>query len=173
MDRTEGIFGPGKGIHTRYSGDILLRHDGERLLFPQDLISDTKELYQFAKSSGRSLYQERRMRIVGEGSRHVSVEIEERGETGADTPFYHRRCTTLDFRKKRILTVEEALPEHGTALLEKAKQRFETIPEKEHFLFVSTSFALTEQEVRFCCAARDSRQPGPRLDVSVHWSEAH
>jgi hypothetical protein len=171
LDRTEGIFGPEKGIHARYSGDVLLRNDGERLLFPQDLISDTKELYQFAKSSGKSLYQERRMRIVGEGAGHVSVEIEERGETGANAPFYHLRCVTFDTRKKRSLTLEEALPGRGAALIEEAKQRFEGSPGKEHFRFVSTSFALTEGEVRFCCAAKDDRQPGPRLEVRVGLGE--
>lgn len=171
LDRTEGIFGPEKGIHARYSGDILLRNDGERLLFPQDLISDTKELYQFAKSSGKSLYQERRMRIVGEGSGHVSVEIEERGETGANAPFYHLRCATFDTRKKRAMTLEEALPGRGGALLEEARRRFEGSPGKEHFRFVSASFALTEGEVRFCCAAKDDRRPGPRLEVSVGLGE--
>jgi hypothetical protein len=171
LDRTEGIFGPEKGIHSRYSGDVLLRNDGERLLFPQDLISDTKELYQFAKSSGKSLYQERRIRIVGEGTRHVSVEIEERGETGANTPFYHLRYATFDTRKKRAMTLEEALPGRGGALLEEARRRYEGSPGKEQFRFVSTSFALTEGEVRFCCAAKDDRQPGPRLEVSVGLGE--
>lgn len=167
LDRTEGFFGPEKGINARFSGDILQRNDGERLLFPHDLVSDTKELYQFAKSSGKSLYQERRLRIVGEVAPLVSIEIEERGETGANAPFFHSRCATLDTRKKRLLTVEEALPGQGKALLEEAKRRFEGAPGRDRFRFVSGSFAVTETELRFCCAARDDRQPTPRLDVSV------
>lgn len=167
LDRTEGFFGPEKGIHARFSGDVLQRNDGERLLFPHDLVSDTKELYQFAKSSGKSLYQERRLRIVGEVAQLVSIEIDERGETGANAPFFHSRCATLDTRKKRLLTVEEALPGQGKALLEEAKRRFEGAPGRDRFRFVSGSFAVTETELRFCCAARDDRQPTPRLDVSV------
>src|SRR5512141_975842 len=42
IDKTEGHFGAPKGVQTRYEGEFLRRKDGERLLYPQDLISDTK-----------------------------------------------------------------------------------------------------------------------------------
>lgn len=168
LERTEGGFGPDKGANVRYSGDVLLRNDGGRLLFPQDLINDTKELYIFAKSAGKSLYQERRLRIVGEGPKHVSVEIDDRGETGATTPFYHSRCATLELRKVRKATLDEVLPPaQATALLEEGKRRFERMPEHDRFRFVSASFALTASAVRFCCPARDDKQATPRLDIEI------
>lgn len=170
LDRTEGFFGPEKGIHTRYSGDVLLRNDGERLLFPNDLVSDTKELYQFAKSSGKSLYQERRLRIVGESPHHVSVEVEERGETGANAPFYHTHCVTVDPRKKQKVTLSDLLPEEAPRLLEEGKKRFEASPGQERFRFLSGSFALSGTTLRFCCPARDDRQPTPRLDIELQTS---
>lgn len=168
LERTEGGFGPDKGANVRYSGDVLLRNDGGRLLFPQDLINDTKELYIFAKSAGKSLYQERRLRIVGEGPKHVSVEIDDRGETGATTPFYHSRCATIELRKVRKATLDEVLPPaQATALLEEGKRRFERMPEHDRFRFVSASFALTANAVRFCCPARDDKQATPRLDIEI------
>jgi hypothetical protein len=168
IDRTEGMFGPEKGVHVRYSGDVLLRNDGERLLFPHDLVSDTKELYQFAKSSGKSLYQERRLRVVGEGVGYVALEVQDRGETGAGTPFFHTHCATVDTRKLRKMTPEEAFPgEAGQKLLAEARRRFEEAPGHERFRFVPASFALLEGRVRFCCPPRDDRQPLPRLDLEL------
>jgi hypothetical protein len=169
MDRTEGIFGSAKGIHTHYSGDFLRRKDGERLLFPQDLISDTKELFQHAKSAGKSVEQTRRVTIVGEGARYVSVEIVDHGETGV-TPFSHSSCQTVDLSNGRALKVDDVLKGKGEAIVASGRAKLDAAAGHEAFRFLPGSFAMVgtgEKIVRFCAPRRDEGQGEPRLDVEV------
>lgn len=169
MDVAEGSFG--KGTFTRYSGDYLRRKDGERLLFPQDLISDTKELYQHAKSAGKSVTQERRVRPIGEGGRYVSVEIEEKGETGALMPFLHSACKTVDLRTGRALKLEDVVGKEAAArAIASAEQTFAAAPGHDDFRFLSSSFAMIgrgEKTVRFCNPRRREDLGGARLDLEI------
>jgi hypothetical protein len=178
LDRAEGVFGPARGINARYSGDYLKRKDGERLLFPDDLISDTKELFQFARSAGKPLYQERRLKIVGERRGHISVEIDDRGETGATAPFAHSKCKTIEVRTGRSLKVDDvAGKDAGPALLAEGKRRLAQAPEHEHYLFVPTSFVVLEKgghggpALRFCNPRKDERLGSARLDIELPLDE--
>ncbi|RYE82187.1 MAG: hypothetical protein EOO75_21075 [Myxococcales bacterium] len=147
---------------------MLLRNDGGKLLFPDDLISDTRELYIFAKSAGRSMAQERRVRVVGEQGHLVSVAIEDRGDTGAGTPFVHMRCTTLDTRKMKPASLAEAVGEaEAKALLAEATRRFEAHPDHGRYRLIAASYALRASDVVFCGSARDDSRPSPRLDIVV------
>jgi hypothetical protein len=170
MDVAEGSFGA-RGTFTRYSGDYLRRKDGERLLFPQDLISDTKELFQHAKSAGKSVTQERRVRPLGEGSKYVSVEIEDKGETGALMPFLHSACKTVDLRTGRALKLEDVLGKDAAANAIAAGERaFAAAAGHEDYRFLSSSFAMIgrgEKTVRFCSPRRREDLGGARLDVEV------
>lgn len=175
IDRTEGTVGPDKGINARYSGDFLRKKNGDRLLFPDDLIADTRELYQYAKSRGAPLYQERRMKVVGEGARYVSVEIEEKGDTGASNPFAHSKCKTLDLRSGKQLKLADVASKAASALETEARARFDALPDHGQFTFVSASFALVgdpARRVRFCNPRRDEALGMGRLDVEVELKDA-
>ena len=170
-DRAEGKFGSERGIMTRYSGDFLRRKDGDRLLFPDDLISDTKERFQHAQSAGRSVTQERRLKVVGEGPRYVSVEIEDRGETGALKPFAHSACCTVDLKTGKAMTVEAVVgKERAPKLVEEARAAFDALPGHEQFRFLPSSFAMigtAGDTIRFCNPRRAEDLGAARLDVEA------
>lgn len=170
-DRAEGHFGPEKGVHTRYVGDYLRRHDGERLLFPHDLVSDTKELYQHAKSAGRSVVQERHLVVLGEGERFVSVEVTDQGETGALMPFAHSKCVTVDLKNGRALRLEDVLGKPSAdATLAEARRRFDGLAGHEQYRLLPGSFAMIgrdKRRVRFCGPARRDEDGKKRLDVEL------
>jgi hypothetical protein len=170
MDVAEGSFGA-RGTFTRYSGDYLRRKDGERLMFPQDLISDTKELFQHAKSAGKSVTQERRVRPVGEGAKYISVEIEDKGETGALMPFQHSACKTVDLRTGRALKLEDVIGKEAAAkAIAAGESAFAATGGHEDYRFLSSSFAMIgrgEKAVRFCSPRRREDLGGARLDVEV------
>ncbi|MCC6645608.1 MAG: hypothetical protein IT374_08565 [Polyangiaceae bacterium] len=170
-DRAEGSFGPEKGVNTRYVGEYLRRHDGERVLFPHDLVSDTKELYQHARSAGRSVLQERRLAVLGEGDRYVSVEITDKGETGALMPFAHSKCLTVDLKHGRALRLEDVLGKPSAeATLAAARARFDAAAGHEQYRLLPGSFALIgkgERRVRFCGPARRDEDGAKRLDVEL------
>jgi hypothetical protein len=175
-DRVEGSFGPDKGVNARYSGDYFHGRNGnDRLFFPDDLISDTQELYLFAKSAGKPLYQERRLRAVGESPVALSVEVEDRGETGTTKPFTHSKCQTVDLRRNRKAAVADLLPkDEGPALLARAQSAFEASPGHEHYRFVPASFALVGSpptKIRFCNPKRDEESGPPRLDLELPWTQ--
>ncbi len=170
LDHTTGGFGPATGVNVHYEGDVVRRMDGGELLFPHDLISDTRELYVFAKSAGRSLSQERKVRIVGEQGSLVSVVIEDHGDTGAGTPFFHSRCSTLDTRKLKSVALTDAVPaDEARELLAEGQRRFDAAPGHERYRLVPASFALrgASNDVVFCCPARDDTQASSRLDLVV------
>jgi hypothetical protein len=174
-DRVEGFFGPEKGINARYSGDYLRSKNGtDRLFFPEDLISDTQELYLFAKSAGKALYQERRLRVVGEAPGALSVEIDDRGETGATAPFSHSKCQTIDTRRVRKIAVTDlAGKDEGAALLARAQAAFDGSAGHECYRFVAQSFALVgapPTKIRFCSPRRDEGSGPPRLDIELPWT---
>ncbi len=170
-DRAEGHFGPEKGVHTRYVGEYLRRHDGERLLFPHDLVSDTKELYQHARSAGRSVEQTRRLVVLGEGDRYLSVEVTDQGETGALMPFSHSKCVTIELKQGRALRLDEVLDKASAdATLAEARGRFDAAAGHEHFRLLPGSFAMIgrdKKRVRFCGPARRDEDGAKRLDVEL------
>lgn len=170
-DRAEGSFGPAKGVNTRYVGDYLRRHDGERLLFPHDLVSDTKELYQHARSAGRSVEQTRRLVVLGEGERYVSVEITDQGETGALMPFSHSKCLTVDLKHGRALRLEDVLGKPAAeATLAEARRRFDALADHEQYRLLPGSFAMIgrdKRRVRLCGPARRDEDGAKRLDVEL------
>ena len=170
MDRAEGQFGT-HGVVTRYRGDYLRRKDGERLFFPQDLINDTKELFQHAKTAGRSVQQERRVRAVGEGPRWVSLDVEERGETGALAEVVHSSCKTIDLRTGRALKLDDVVGKDAAAqAIASGEASFAELGGRADYRFSAASFAIlgpSAKTVRFCNPRRREELAGARLDVEV------
>lgn len=169
-DRAEGHFGPESGVHTAFVGDFLRKKDGGRLLFPDDLISDTKELFQHARSAGKTVKQERKLRIVGETERAVSVEVFDTGETGSMKPFSHSSCKTISLRDGRLWKLEDAVgKDHALAVAVKARIQFDQRNKGDLYRFVEKSFALVDEgkRIRFCNPRKDEALGAARLDVDL------
>ncbi len=170
VDRAEGHFGVPTAVHTAFVGDFLRKKDGKRLLFPDDLISDTKELFQHARSAGKTVKQERKLRVVGETDRTISVEVLDSGATGSMVPFSHSACKTVSLRDGRALKLEDAVGKDAAlAVVVKARIQFDERNRGDVYRFVERSFALVDEgsRLRFCNPPKDTALGAQRLDVEV------
>ena len=166
VERKEGKYGPEAGIHSSYSADIVTRANGDRLFGNEDVVTDTAELYEYAKSMKRTLTNQRRISIIGETPLYVSLSIDDVGDTGSGNTARHSGCKTLRLGTATVAKPEDALtPEAAARVVPEARKQVAAAGGK--FRFATLSWALLDagKIVRFC--APEEGEAGGRFDVDV------
>lgn len=168
MDRREGVVGNEHAVHTSYASDVVLTKSDKRIFGSDDVVSDTTELFQHARSMNRSLRQERTLAFVGEGPRWLSLTVDDRGDTGTGTPFRHSACKTIDPNNGHVLKLDDVLvPAAVDRVIAEAKDVLAHQPEGRHFRVVPGSFALPDEGHVVMCAPSEETDGDARRDVSV------
>lgn len=166
MERKEGKYGPDPGIHSSYSADVVIKLDGGRLFGNEEVVTDSAELLEYAKSMKRSLSQQRRIVIIGETPAFVSFTIDDVGDTGAGTNAKHSACKTMRIGPAVVAKPEDALvPEAAARVVAEGRKQVALAGGK--FRFAPLSWALLDagKMVRFC--ASEEGEGGGRFDVDV------
>jgi len=104
-------------------------------------VTDTAELYEYAKSMKRTLTNQRRITIIGETPQYVSLSIEDVGDTGSGNTARHSGCKTLRLGTATVAKAEDALsPEAAARVVPEARKQVAAAGGR--FRFAPLSWAL-------------------------------
>lgn len=166
VERKEGKYGPEAGVHSSYSADIVTRANGDRLFGNEEVVTDTAELYEYAKSMKRTLTNQRRITLIGETPLFVSFVIDDVGDTGSGNTARHSGCKTLRLGTATVAKPEDALTAEGAArVVAEGRKRVAAAGGKYRFAPLSWALLDAGKIARFC--APEEGEAGARFDVDV------
>ncbi len=166
VERKEGKWGPDVGVQSTYSADIVTRANGDRLFGNEDIVTDTAELSEYAKSMKRTLTNQRRIAIIGETPLYVSLSIDDVGDTGSGNTARHSGCKTLRLGTATVAKPDDALTSEGaTRVVAEARKQVAAAGGKYRFAPLSWALLDAGKIARFC--APEEGEAGARFDVDV------